>query len=52
MASVRTRELVKQKLHRTDIEVQLVHVMLTEVADLQVSGKEKDVLAGLVLKGK
>lgn len=31
-----TGELVEQKLHRTHIQVQLVHVMLTEVTDLQV----------------
>lgn len=40
----RTGELVKQKLHRADVEVQLVHMMLTKVANLKVSGKEKNVL--------
>lgn len=50
--TVRTGELVKQKLHRADVEVQLVHVMLTEVADLQVSGENEDVLARSPSEGK
>lgn len=36
VVSVVTGEPVEQKLHRADIQVQLVHVMLTEVTDLQV----------------
>lgn len=34
-----TREPVEQQLHRADVQVQLVHVMLTEVTDLQVPGE-------------
>lgn len=31
-----TGELVEEQLHRADVQVQLVHVVLTEVTDLQV----------------
>ena len=34
-----TGELVEQKLHGADVQVELVHMMLTEVTDLQVPGE-------------
>lgn len=34
--AVVTGKLVQQQLHRADVQVQLVHVVLAEVTDLQV----------------
>lgn len=44
-----TWELVEQQLHRAHVEIQLVHVVLAEVADLQVPEKGHNRLQTLAL---
>lgn len=43
--AVVTRKLVEQQLHRADVQVQLVHMVLTEVPDLQVPDEVKTAIS-------